>query len=239
MHIISISSLKQQIQNGDRSFGQKLLYYGNNLRGTSQYWAQRCKELRSLIQFEINEGRGLPSFFTTGSCAEFYFQPLKRLLQIYIKDTTGKETNPDDKSTLFQSLQEHTHIVADYFDKRTQNYFKEVIQPVFAVDTFWYRQEFAKSRGMIHWHGLCWRKYSEPHNLMFQSTQSCLSNDEIAVKLSDWACENFKMTASHPAGLDENGKSKKELWPPPEGTAEAPSEEKNPLYKLLMDVSES
>ena len=84
----------------------------------------------------------------------------------------------------------------------------------FAVDTFWYRQEFAKSRGMIHWHGLCWRKDSEPHNLMFQSTQSGLSNDEIAVKLSDWACENFKMTASHPAGLDENGKSKKRILAP-------------------------
>jgi hypothetical protein len=28
--------------------------------------------------------------FTTGSCAEFYFKPLKRLLSMYIKETTGK-----------------------------------------------------------------------------------------------------------------------------------------------------
>jgi hypothetical protein len=51
---------------------------------------------QSLIQFKINEGHGLPSFFTTGSCAEFYFKPLKRLLSMYIKETTGKNVNLDD-----------------------------------------------------------------------------------------------------------------------------------------------
>ena len=54
------------------------------LSGTSQYWEQRGKYLRSLIQFKINEGCGIPSFFTTGSCAEFHFKPLKRLLTNYI-----------------------------------------------------------------------------------------------------------------------------------------------------------
>ena len=29
------------------------------------------------------------------------------------------------------------------------------------------------------------------------------------------------------------------MWPPPEGTAPMPPEEKNPLIKLLMDVSSS
>ncbi|CAC5397334.1 unnamed protein product [Mytilus coruscus] len=45
------------------------------------------------------------------------------------------------------------------------------------------------------------------------------------------------MTANHPAELDES--QKKNLWPPPEGTAQAPPDEKNPLIKLFMDVSES
>ena len=168
---LSVSSLKEQIQNGDTSFGEKLLYFGSNLRGTSQYWGQRLKELRSLIQFKINEGQGLPSFFATGSCAEFYFKPLKRLLEIYIKDCTGSEIDLENKSNMFRALQENTHIVADYFDKRTYNYFQEILKPVFNVDTFWYRQEFAKSRGMIHWHGLCWRADTEPHNLLFPRTR--------------------------------------------------------------------
>ena len=47
------------------------------------------------------------------------------------------------------------------------------------------------------------------------------------------------MTACHPAGKDLDGNSRKDLWPPPEGTAPAPPEEANPLIKLLMDVSQS
>ena len=38
---------------------------------------------------------------------------------------------------------------------------------------------------------------------------------------------------------DEEGKSKKSLWPPPEGTAPPPPEEDNPFKKLLLDVSET
>ena len=35
------------------------------------------------------------------------------------------------------------------------------------------------------------------------------------------------------------GNPRKDLWPPPEGSAEPPSEDANPLRKLLMDVSVS
>jgi hypothetical protein len=44
------------------------------------------------------------------------------------------------------------------------------------------------------------------------------------------------MTVKHPAGSDNEGKPRKDLWPPPEGTAPAPPENKNPLLKLLMDA---
>lgn len=84
------------------------------MRGTTQYWGQRAKELRSLVQFKINEGKGLPSFFTTGSCAEFHFKPLKRLLSMYISKTTGSSVDLNDKNILFKTLQENTHIVGQY-----------------------------------------------------------------------------------------------------------------------------
>ena len=38
---------------------------------------------------------------------------------------------------------------------------------------------------------------------------------EYATRLSQWADENFVMTAMHPAGRDEDGRPKKDLWPPP------------------------
>lgn len=80
----TITELKKLIENGDTSVCQNILYFGGNLRGTTQYWEQRGKELRALVQYKINEGTGLPSFFTTGSCAEFHFKPLKRLLSMYV-----------------------------------------------------------------------------------------------------------------------------------------------------------
>lgn len=89
-----------------------------------------------MIQYQINEKRGLPSFFTTGSCAEYNFKPLKRLLNIYIKQTTGTELNLSDHNIMFKALQENSHIVAHYFDCRTTAYFKEVMRPVFGVDVY-------------------------------------------------------------------------------------------------------
>jgi hypothetical protein len=49
--------LKEKLQNGDDSIVKKNLYFGASLRGTTQYWAQRARELRALIQFQINEKR--------------------------------------------------------------------------------------------------------------------------------------------------------------------------------------
>ncbi len=236
---LTISDLKQKLQNGDTSIAKKILYFGASLRGTSQYWAQRSRELRSLIQFQINEGNGLPSFFTTGSCAEYHYKPLRRLLEQYTAHTTGTSVDLSNRNTLFSVLQKNTHIVSQYFEMRTQSYFRSVMRPVFGVNAYWYRQEFAKSRGMVHWHGLCWRTDREPHNLLHQALERGLTMDECAAELSTWATSCFGMTASHPAGKDNSGQPNKNLWAPPEGTAPAPPEEKNPLLKMLMDVSDS
>ena len=107
------------------------------------------------------------------------------------------------------------------------------------VCSFWYRQEFAKSRGMVHWHGLCWGSDREPHELLHRVISAGLSDEQCAEKLSLWASENFGLCANHPAGKDERGNPKRNLWPPPEGTAAPPPEEKNPLFKLILDVNNS
>ena len=161
------------------------------------------------------------------------------MLHIYNHETTGKDIDLQNRNELYAALQRNTHIVGQYFDLRTQAYFRQVMEPVFGVDKFWYRQEFAKPRGMIHWHGLCWRSDREPHNLLHEAVQKGLSDGECAEELSRWAKAVFGLTACHPAGTDENGHPRKDLWAPPEGFAPALPEEKNPLLKLLMDVSES
>ena len=56
--------------------------------------------------------------------------------------------------------------------------------PVFGVESYWYRQEFAKSRGMIHWHGLCWRANREPHVLLHDAISNSISDKDSSMALS-------------------------------------------------------
>ena len=236
---LTLSAVKEMLETGDESLIKKIIYFSGSLRGTPQYWMQKGRELRSLIKYNIHNGDGLPSFFATGSCAEFHFKPLRKLLSNYLRITAEKCPNLSDRNTLFKILQQNTHIVAKYFELRTQSFFDLIMKPVFDIDKYWYRQEFAKSRGMVHWHGLCWRKDKEPHNLLHEAVQAGLNDCDSAKKLAEWAKYELGLSASHPAGADNSGNSRKNLWPPPEGTAPAPPEEKNPLVKLLMDVSEN
>jgi hypothetical protein len=81
-----------------------------------------------------------------------------------------------------------------------------------------------------------------PHNLLHSAYSKGLSEDLCAEQLSkwaNWAKDCLAMTASHPAGQDDKGCPRKDLLAPPEGTAEPPAEEDNPLLKLLMDASVS
>ena len=91
--------------------------------------------------------------------------------------------------------------------------------PLFGVNAYWHRQKFAKSRGMVHWHGLCWRKDAKPNNFLHEAIRSGLSEAECANKLAKWASDDLGLTATYPAEFDADGKPRKDLWPPPEGTA--------------------
>ena len=57
---ITVADLQERLARGDTSITNRLLYFGANLRGTAQYWHQRRRELRALVEFMVNEKRGLP-----------------------------------------------------------------------------------------------------------------------------------------------------------------------------------
>ena len=63
--------------------------------------------------------------------------------------------------------------------------------PVFGVESYWYRQEFAKSREMIHLHGLCCRADCEPHVLLHDAISNSISNEDSAKLLANWAKSEF------------------------------------------------
>ena len=164
---ISVADPQEGLARGDTAFTNKLLYFSTSLRETTQYWQQRCRELRFLVEHMVNEKKGLPSFFMTGSCAEFYFPPLRRILQQYTLQISGREVDlAEDISSHFKAVQENTHVVVKYFNLCTQCYHEKVLKPVFGVCDYWYRYEFAKSWGQIHWHQLSWRDDRQPHQLL-------------------------------------------------------------------------
>ena len=97
----------------------------------------------------------------------FYFPPLRRLLEQYIFESTGKEVNlAEDSNARFKAVEENTHVVVNYFDLRTRSYHEQVLKPVLGVSDYWYRYVIAKSRGQIHWHQLSWREHRQPHQLL-------------------------------------------------------------------------
>ena len=61
---------------------------------------------------------------------------------------------------------------------------------------------------------------------MSKALEDGLNDSECADKLAEWASSEMGMSASHPAGNGDDGNSRKDRWPPPEGTAPAPPEEK-------------
>ena len=86
--------------------------------------------MRSLVQFQINEGQGLASF-SLGAV----LNTISNLYEMYCLETTGSEVDLGDRDVLFATLQCSTHVVAHYFDLRT-TYFNKVMAPLFEEKSF-------------------------------------------------------------------------------------------------------
>jgi hypothetical protein len=69
----SMDELKDRLRKGDMSFIDKITYYSQRLRGSSSYWRSRQAELYSWINHHVKEGNGMPNFFITLSCAEYFW----------------------------------------------------------------------------------------------------------------------------------------------------------------------
>ena len=227
---MSIEELRNILNNDKESLCKKIARFSSDIRGSTYYWRQRRKELQALVQYHISQGNGLPSLYITLSCAEFYWKPLRRILEEYL------DVSLDSKSDLYKAVKENPHIVVHYFDLRAQDFIKIIVVKIFRVNSYWIKYEFAIHRGQIHLHGLCWRRDMEPHQLMYQGICDELNKEEIAELLEKFAEDALGMTAMHPAGFNEEGESRKDKWYPPEGTASPVTPEDNPLFKLHSEV---
>lgn len=60
------------------------------------------------------------------------------------------------ETSIHDTLLCHPHIVNQYYVQRTESWFQIVLCYGIEVEDYWYRFEFAKSRGAIHFHSLLW-----------------------------------------------------------------------------------
>ncbi|XP_066914213.1 uncharacterized protein [Clytia hemisphaerica] len=188
--------------------------------------------------------------------AELHWAPLKQFLAKYISSTC--EITYDnilnklntDMHYLRRTVLQNLHIATLYFETRTINYYNTVAKELFNLTDYWFRFEFAKSRGQIHSHGLIFSETQAKNIEQALDIDGLSSDQEKAETLYKWLQTHEEDTdtifspgfvSMHPAGgFQENGQDgskvwipNKEKWAKPEGTQEPP--EINPLNLIMTE----
>ena len=255
---LSLSELKDNFEAGDYSVPRKIISVGKNLTNTAPYWADVKRNLDALTFHRRLKNKNMPAYFTTGSCAEHHFVALHLLLADYhatinnlpLQDVIDQmESDPAFKHKI---ITKNLHIITNYFQARTHNFFVTVGKELYLWDDLWFRFEFAKQRGEIHFHGLMW---SDKHSSIIEEALRPLLSDRAATSEAALNLKEFlqiqgcyqgqdiyspEFQSMHPGGGNEVITSSgnmdwipnKSKWAPPEGTY---TNNSNPLSISIND----
>jgi hypothetical protein len=103
--------------------------------------------------------------------------------------------------------------INDFFVLRTHAWFKLVLMEAVGIDNYWYRFEFAKSRGAIHFHALVYSQLKSQqlhtllNRLLILTNMEAIEETEsvIAQEVSGFLSSQLvPITALHPAGRDRS-----------------------------------
>jgi len=148
--------------------------YTKNIPGTPAYWWARRTDVRtdvgSLTQHKHFVDNELPIGFHSASLAEFHMPGLHLVLHEYLLLTGNTEdaavvehlrtrvgrVPAGATTTVHNVLLRYPSVINEYFVSRTQAWFNIVLKEGMGIKDWWYRFEFAKSRGAIHFHSLLW-----------------------------------------------------------------------------------
>ena len=206
---------------------------GGVLRGTAAYWADRSDDVDAGLHYHVEHRNGVPTPSITGRCAEFHWPEHVGELKGRIYIATGEVAGlRKDNSRRYQDVQDYSTLVQQFFQVRLDIYIKEVSIPVFGVNHYWYRFEFAKSRGQIHFHMFAINEDKQPQRLLRAIKNG--GAQEKADALATWARGSLSLTAMRPAGVP-NGELDITLVRAPEGEW-APPKDSNAAGLLLRDA---
>ncbi|CAB4427787.1 unnamed protein product [Rhizophagus irregularis] len=132
---LEVSDILEMISNGDQQLADRIMRYGEGLRGTRQFWIARRGELTDMIK-QIGH-KGL--IFYTFSAADFHWPNLHRLM-------------PDDGDAQSKVIN-NPHIAAWFFTKRFESFFNDMLKEKWDLEDWWFWYEW-QHRGSVHVHGI-------------------------------------------------------------------------------------
>ncbi|XP_052129235.1 uncharacterized protein LOC113212961 [Frankliniella occidentalis] len=131
---------------------REIMFYGNKLHGTRQYWGARLSELLDMV----NE-LGLPTLFVTLSAADLHWPDLFRL----ILEQQHVPLSDEERVSLDELTEEQRrNFIADqpfvpsmFFIKRAEYFLLKIFKLMYPLKDFWWRFEW-QFRGSPHVHAL-------------------------------------------------------------------------------------
>ena len=200
----TLEDLQAEIRKGNTTFINNLTYYSKRIKGSTPYWLQKKGEVYSWINYHMARGNGVPTFFITLSCAEYFWADVIDLLKDRLEAAGVCTDNCHVGSpSLVQIANDYAVVIQEYFQQRVQIWLDTVGKRIFNIKHYWCRYEFAPGRGQIHAHMLVISKdqhiYEHAHNLRKRPDGENLRSQY----LSKWAADKFGLTASVGPGFDD------------------------------------
>ena len=191
-----MESLCEAIADGKSNYINEISYFSKEIPGSDSYWRFKRDQLHSWINHHVEKGNGMPTYFITLSCADYFWADIMRLVRERHKIATGEEIElSEGEKGRVQLINNHAAVVQEYFQSRVIVWLDTVGKDIFSINHYWVRYEFAPSRGQIHAHMLCISSDQNMHRAMYD-----LKHDEEkqAAVLAGWAERKFGLSACQP-----------------------------------------
>jgi len=228
---LNIDELKNQVQCGDYSFLDKLIYFSSKIRGSDSYWRMKKSELYTWVYWHIEQGHGAPTLFITLSCAEYYWPDIKRLLEDRMQHTMQRDgsnhTHLSSKQEVMRAVNQYSIVIQEYFITKVKDWMETFAKDVLQVKHWFVRFEFAKGRGEIHAHIL-----AVAENASFYMAAHNAQTDEEKIEI-------FSKYAEDVLGLTSNFQMSDEYNQKQNNQDNKSSFEQNPAKERLTNVGKN